>query len=150
DLPGEPMILFRPAGNRPRISQVHFTGNEVVPANQLFNKFSTVAVGVEFSEATLRRLLDLNVRPLYEARGRLRVAFPKIEAEPSKEVDVVGAAINVTIDEGPEYKLGAVRYAGAALKQAKELDELAKWRKDEVVNFDEVKTGLDRITRRYK
>ena len=150
DLPGEPTILFRPAGNRPRISQIHFTGNEVVPANQLFNKFSSVAVGAEFSEATLRRLLDLNVRPLYEARGRLRVAFPKIVAEPSKEVDVVGVAIVVTIDEGPEFKLGAVRYAGAALKQAKELDGLAKWRTDEVANFDEIKAGLDRITRRYK
>jgi len=150
DLPGEPMVLFRPAGTRPRISQVHFKGNEVVPANQLFNKFSSVAVGAEFSESTVRRLLDINVRPLYEARGLLRVAFPKIEAEPSREVDVIGVAIVITVEEGPEFKLRSVSYAGAALKQAKELDELAKWHKDELANFDEIKAALDRITRRYK
>jgi len=121
-----------------------------VPATQLFNTFSMVAVGTEFSEDTVRRLLDINIRPLYEARGRPRVAFPKITAERSKEAGVEGVGITVTIDEGPEYKLGTVRYAGAALKQAKELDDLAKWRKDEVVNFDEVKAGVDRITRRYK
>src|SRR6202521_5845069 len=32
DLPGEPTILFRPAGTRPRISEVHVTGNESIPA----------------------------------------------------------------------------------------------------------------------
>ena len=63
---------------------------------------------------------------------------------------VVGVAVDITVDEGPEFKLGNVRYAGAAVKQTKELDNLAKWRKDEVVNFDEVKTDVDRITRQFK
>ncbi|MSV34596.1 MAG: hypothetical protein EXQ47_03235 [Bryobacterales bacterium] len=150
DLPGPPMILFRPAGDRPRISQIHFTGNESLAATQLFNTFSGVAVGKEFSEDTVRRLLDLNIRPLFEARGKLRVAFPKITAAPSQEADVVGVAVDITIEEGPEFKLGNVRYAGAATRQAKDLDTLAKWRKDEVVNFDEIKAGVDRITHQFK
>jgi hypothetical protein len=150
DLPGPPTILFRPAGERLRISQIHFTGNESLPAAQLFNTFSGVAVGKEFSEDTVRRLLDLNIRPLYETRGKMRVAFSKIAATPAKEPDVVGVAVEITIDEGPEFKLGTVRYAGAAAKQTKELDGLAKWRKDEVVNFDEVKANVDRITRQFK
>jgi outer membrane protein insertion porin family len=150
DMPGPPTILFRPAGDRPRISQIQFTGNESLPTAQLFNTFSGVAVGKEFSEDTVRRLLDLNIRPLYEARGRLRVAFAKIAATPAKEPDVVGVAVDITVEEGSEFKLGNVRYAGAATKQAKELDGLAKWRKDEVVNFDEIKADVDRITRQFK
>ena len=150
DLPGEPTILFRPAGERPRISEVHLNGNESIPATQLLNKFADVAVGTEFTEPAVRRLLEASIRPMYEARGKLRVAFPKIVAEPSTHPDVVGVAVTVTVEEGSPYKLGAVRFTGAAAKQAKELEDLVKWRKDETVNFDEIKTGLDRIVTRYK
>jgi len=150
DLPGEPTILFRPAGERPRISEVHVTGNESVPAMQLINKFADVAVGTEFTEAAVRRLLDASIRPLYEALGKVRVTFPKIVAEPSKKSDVVGVSVTVAVEEGPAYKLGAVHFTGAAARQAKEFEDLVKWRKDETVNFDEIKTGLDRIVKRYK
>jgi len=150
DLPGEPTILFRPAGDRPRISEVHFTGNESVPAAQLVNTFADVAIGAAFTEAAVRRLLDASIRPLYEARGKVRVAFPKIVTEPSKYPDVVGVSLTVTVDEGPLYKLGAVRFTGAAAHQAKELEDLVKWRKDETINFNEIKAGLNRIVKRYK
>jgi outer membrane protein insertion porin family len=150
DLPGEPTILFRPAGQRPRISEVHLTGNESVPATELLNKFADVAIGTEFSDPAVRRLLDASIRPLYEARGKLRVAFPKIAAEPSKQPEVVGVSVTVTVEEGPPYKLGAVRFTGAAAQKARELEDLVKWRKVETVNFDEIKAGLDRIVKRYK
>jgi len=109
-----------------------------------------VAVGTEFTEPAIRRLLDASVRPLYEARGKVRVAFPKIETEPSKHPEVVGVSLTVTVEEGLPYKLGAVRFTGAAARQAKDLEELVKWRKDETINFDEIKTGLTRIVKRYK
>lgn len=150
DLPGEPVILFRPAGDRPHISEVHFTGNESLPAAQLLNTFSDVAVGTQFTEPAVRRLLDASIRPLYEARGKVRVAFPKIVTEPSKHPDVVGVSLTITVEEGPPYKLGAVRFTGAAARQAKELEDLVKWRKDETINFDEIKTGLNRIVKRYR
>jgi len=150
DLPGEPTILFRPAGDRPHISEVHFTGNESVPATQLLNTFADVAVGTELTEPAVRRLLDASIRPLYEARGKVRVAFPKIVTEPSKWPDVVGVSLTVSVEEGPAYKLGAVRFTGAAARQSKELEDLVKWRKDETINFDEIKTGLSRIVKRYK
>jgi outer membrane protein insertion porin family len=150
DLPGAPTILFRPAGDRPHISEVHFTGNESVPATQLLNTFADVAVGTEFTEPAVRRLLDASIRPLYEARGKVRVAFPRIVTEPSKQPEVVGVSLTVTVEEGPLYKLGGVRFTGAAARQAKELEDLVKWRKDETINFDEIKTGLNRIVKRYK
>jgi outer membrane protein insertion porin family len=150
DLPGEPTVLFRPAGDRPRISEVHVTGNESVPAKELLNKFSDVAVGTEFTEPAVRRLLDAGIRPLYEAHGKVRVAFTKIVAEPSKQAEVIGVSVTVAVDEGPAYTLGAVRFTGAAAKQSRELEDLVKWRKDETVNFDEIKMGLDRIVKRFK
>ena len=150
DLPGEPTILFRPADQRPRISEVHLTGNESVPSTELLNKFADVAIGTEFSDPAVRRLLEASIRPLYEARGKLRVAFPKIAAEPSKQTEVVGVSVTVTVDEGPPYKLGAVRFTGAATQKARELEDLVKWRTDETVNFDEIKAGLDRIVKRSK
>jgi len=150
DLPGEPTVLFRPAGDRPRISEVHVTGNESVPAMQLLNKFADVAVGTEFTEPAVRRLLDASIRPMYEAHGKVRVAFPKIVAEPAKQSEVIGVSVTVTVEEGAAYRLGAERFTGAAVRQAKELEDLVKWRKDETVNFDEIKTGLDRIVKRYK
>lgn len=150
DLPGQPTILFRPAGDRPHISEVHFTGNESVPASQLLNTFADVAVGTEFTEPAVRRLLDASIRPLYEARGKVRAAFPKIATEPSKNPEVVGVSLTVSVEEGPTYKLGAVRFTGAAARQAKELEDLVKWRKDETINFDEIKSGLNRIVKRYK
>src|SRR5579872_354620 len=150
DLPGEPTILFRPAGDRPHISEVHFTGNDSVPATQLLNTFADVAVGTEFTEPAVRRLLDASIRPLYEARGKVRVAFPKIVTEPSKHPEVVGVSVTVSVEEGPTYKLGAVHFTGAAARQARELEDLVKWRKDETINFDEIKAGLNRIVKRYK
>jgi outer membrane protein insertion porin family len=146
----ETAFVFRPAGQRSRISQIHFTGFDVLPAKLLFTTFSEAAVGTEFSEAAVRRLLDRTIVPLYEAKGRLRVTFPKITAEPTREPEVVGMAVTITIREGPVYKLHDVQFAGAASKQARELERLASWRKDETADFDQVKAGIASITKRFR
>ena len=150
DQPGEPSIVFRPAGERPRISQIHFTGFEALPSKLLFATFADAAVGTEYSEASVRRLLDARIVPLYEAKGRLRVAFPRITAEPAPEPDVSGVAVAITIHEGPVYTLGAVRFAGAAAQQARELAKLVQWRQDETANFDEINAGIKSIAKRFQ
>jgi outer membrane protein insertion porin family len=147
---GGPMIVFRPAGERPRISQVQFTGYDVIPAKQLFTTFAEAAVGTEYSEASVQRLLEARIVPLYEAKGRLRVSFPKIRAEPAKDPEVVGVAVTIAVREGAAYSLGAVRFAGDAAKQARELERLVQWRKNETVNFDEINAGVKNITRRFR
>ena len=74
-------ILIRPARNRPSVAQVTFEGNQVVPQSVLRAAISAVGIGSLFTEAGFRELLDTAVRPVYEARGRLRVAWTKIRAE---------------------------------------------------------------------
>lgn len=148
DLPGQPMIVFRPSTPRATIAEVRFTGNEVLPSTLLLKTLSGVAIGVAYSEVTLRLLLDSSIRPLYEARGRIRVAFPSITTERAKTVD--GVVVTIAVNEGPSYNLGAVRFAGVNGADAGELQKTANFRKDDIANFDDIKDGLERIFQRYK
>jgi outer membrane protein insertion porin family len=150
DQPGEPAIVFRPAGERPRILQIHFTGFEALPSKVLFPTFADAAVGTEYSEAAVRRLLEARIVPLYEAKGRLRVSFPKITAEPTQEPEVAGVAVAITIHEGPVYTLGSVRFEGATAGQSREINRSIEWRKDETANFDEINAGLKSIAKRFQ
>jgi outer membrane protein insertion porin family len=141
-------IMFRSAAPLPTIAQVAFTGNQVLPATLLQNKISEVAIGYPFTEASFRTLLDHAIRPLYDARGRVSVAFRKIATEKAKDVD--GLAVTVAIDEGQEFKLGEVRFAGNNAARSTEWLKLGKFKTGEIANFDEVGQGIDRIKKRLR
>ena len=148
DLPGPLMLLFRPNTPRAQIAEVHFTGNKVLPAAMLMKALGEVAIGTAYSEAAVRVLLDSSIRPLYDARGRIRVAFPKIAVEPAPMVD--GVIVTVTVDEGPSYNMGEVKFAGVAAAEAAELQRTANIQSKDIANFDDVKAGLDKILLRYR
>jgi outer membrane protein insertion porin family len=113
--------------------------------------FAPVAFGTEFKDSLVRALLDKSVRPMYEAHGFVRVAFTKIAAEKSTEPGVDAVAVTVTIEEGPEFKLGRIRYApGIPGGDARELDRIAGLRTGEIANFDDVSKAQDRIVRKYR
>jgi outer membrane protein insertion porin family len=137
------LIVFRPARAEPVVAEVSFTGNSVLPASLLQNAISEVAVGMPYNEDHFRQLLDSSIRPLYDARGRIRVAFPKITAENAKDVE--GLAVTVTVDEGASYDLGGVRLEAAPDFRAEDLLKIAKLKTGDVVDFDEIGQGLDRI-----
>src|SRR5204863_9150020 len=66
DLPGEPTILFRPTTARSNIAEVRFTGNEALPTTLLTRSLSGVAIGVPYSDAGFKQILEASLRPLYE------------------------------------------------------------------------------------
>jgi outer membrane protein insertion porin family len=144
---GEPKLVFRRPGDRPRISEVHFSGNHEIDSDKLALAFAEVAIGSEFKEVEVRALLDRSVRPLYEARGFIRVAFPKMVAVISTEPEVRAVALTVTVDEGAAFKLGKVTYAGG---EAREMNKAADLRGGDIVNFDEVKKAEDNVVQRYR
>lgn len=148
DLPGQLTILFAPDTPRPQVAEVHFGGNQVLPTAQLARALADVAIGTAYSETTMRLLLDASVRPLYDARGRIRVAFPRITAAPASEVD--GVAVTVAVDEGPSYSLGTVQFAGATRSEAAELQKIANIRAMDIANFDDVNAGLNRVYARLR
>jgi outer membrane protein insertion porin family len=143
DLPNQFDIVFAPASREAAIAEVRFEGNRELTTKALLDSFGGVAAGVPYREASFRQMLNVGVRPLYEARGRILVKFPSIRTEPAKEVE--GLVVTVTVDEGPEFTFGKIAIAGttpvapAQLLKAGDLKEAAP------ANFDEVTAALGRM-----
>ncbi len=140
--PSELVIVFLPAKGRPVVARAIFTNTGAVPAGAAQTAMYGVAIGIPYAEPQYRLLLDTTIRPLYEARGMIRVSFPKIEVEPAKDVD--GLVVTTQVEPGPVYKLGKVSFRGAAMSSG-ELDKLAALKTEQPVNFDDVKAGQQRI-----
>jgi outer membrane protein insertion porin family len=144
DVPNHPAIVFRPPAPRPNIAEVHFTGNDVLPTASLVNALAPVAVGVPYSDAAMQELLDASVRTLYEERGRVGVAFPKIAVEKAARID--GVAVTVTVNEGEPYNFANVKVVGVPGNQA----DGVKWRSGDIANLEEVRSGANKIVARMK
>jgi outer membrane protein assembly factor BamA len=136
-------VLVRPARNRPSVAEVTFEGNQVVPQSVLRAAISEVGIGLLFTEAGFRELLDNAVRPVYEARGRLRVAWTKIRIEAAP--DVQGLHVFVTVDEGQSYTLGKVAIEGATPVPSPQLLKAGDFKSGDVANFDRINEGLERM-----
>jgi outer membrane protein assembly factor BamA len=134
--------VFRPAAAPPVVAEVKFHGNQVLPNDALQLAVSKVAVGSPYNERRMREILDMSVRPLYEARGRIRVVFPKIRAERAKDVSGVAVAVNVA--EGDSYDLGEVSITGTSAPEAA-LRKAAAFKSGEMANFDEIRAAIDRM-----
>ena len=140
-------ILFRPAAARPNVTRVLFTNTGDIPAATLQSAMNGVAIGVPFTEPQLRLLLDNTARPIYEAKGFIRVAFPKVSAEPSK--DVSGVDVSVDVQQGPAYTLAKVQFFGDD-NSPESLTKLANLKTSQTADFDQVKAAQDRIAQSLK
>jgi outer membrane protein assembly factor BamA len=129
--PDQLAIVFRPAKNLPAVAEVTFQGGRVVPDAALQTAVTGAAVGAPYTEGNFRLILDSAIRPVYEARGYMRVTFPQIRAEPV--TDVIGLHVFVTVNEGEPYKFGKVDIPGAAIKPG------------DAANFDRVAAELEKI-----
>ena len=83
-----------------------------------------MAFGQPFSDDGFRALLQSQIVPLYEAKGYMHVTFPKITTSPS--TDVTGVDVNVTVDEGAEYKLTRVAVFGRSPEESARILKTAK------------------------
>ncbi len=142
DGPGDLRIVFQPAKLPPSVAEVRFLKNEVLPQAVLQKAISGSAIGAVWEEKRFRQILDASIRPLYEARGRLRIDFPKVTAEPVQDVD--GLRVNVEIVEGESYTLGDVKVDTEAATE-RELLRAANLKKGDLANFDDIKEGIERM-----
>ena len=136
-------IVFRPARNLPAVAQITFEGNQVVPQGALREAMSAVAVGSPYTESGFRELLNNAIRPVYEQRGRVRVSFPEVRAQPAE--DVSGVHVFVKVDEGQSYDLGKVAISGPSPVEPAALLKAGDFKTGDVANFDRVNEGLERI-----
>lgn len=135
-------IVFQPATMPPSIAEVTFVKNEVFPLRALQNAISGASVGAIYVEEKFRQILDSGVRPMYEARGRIRLSFPKITVEPAKDVN--GLRVTVEVSEGETFTLGEVAVATIGIPAA-ELLKAANLKTGDIANFDEINAGVDRM-----
>jgi outer membrane protein insertion porin family len=147
DEKGRMIVFFRPVTGLPTIARVRFTGNSVVPSYMLENAMNTVAVGMRYSEPRFRQVLDLQLRPIYEAHGHVRVSFPALQTEPEK--DVKGLVVTVKVDEGASYTLGAVQVTGTTLPP-EELHKLIKLKAGSPFNIDTIQALRAAVEQRMK
>ena len=109
---GEVPIMFRLA-HPPKVGGVRFEGNHAIDEAALGRAAGHVIVGREYSEYDIRNILELNIRPLYDWKGRLSMKFLKVSMEqPDGGSGTVVAS--VSIDEGPEWRLGKAEPAADA------------------------------------
>lgn len=136
-------IVFRPAKLLPAVARVTFEGNTVMTQTFLQDAIWGTAVGLPYTEQAMRTLLDTGIRPLYEARGRIRVAFPEITTE--AVADVTGIKVHVKVDEGEVYSLGKVAFDGPVPLEPGPLLKIGDFKTGDIANFDRVGEGVERI-----
>jgi len=101
------------------------------------------AIGAPYTESGFRDLLNSSVRLLYEQRGRVRVAFPEVRAEPVSDVE--GVHVFVKVDEGQSYELGKVAIVGPSPVDPAALIKAGDFKTGDVANYDRVNEGLEKI-----
>lgn len=145
---GKLVMTFRPAEQPPSITFVKFENSTVLRAEDLQKAFYQVALGIPYTEERLRELLDHNIRPLFEEKGRLQVRFGPFRTEESKEP--AGLVVTVPVAEGEEFHFGKVRLAGNTKLPERELGRLVKLEEDQMANFALVNKAVADIEARYK
>ena len=90
-----------------------------------------------------RQILDISVRPLYEARGRLMASYTKITTEPYGGENL-GCGVKVEVDEGEPFTLGEVALASPPIPD-RDMRKEAGFKKGDLANFDEINAGLERM-----
>ncbi len=138
------VLLFHPA-IRPSVAQVIFEGNKAISETELQNAIGAVAVGTVFIVPRFRAYLDNGIRPMYEAKGYVRVSFPKITTE--KATDVNGLIVHVHVDEGPVYKLAGVT---AANPEVLRIAKRAGVRLNETADFSKLRAAEDSIEKSWR
>lgn len=136
------IVLFRPDRPIPTISQVSFQGNEAVPTAVLQIAMNQIAMGAIYKEELVRQYLETTIRPIYEQRGRLEVAFPKVVAQAS--ADNTGMNVTIEVVEGPSFDIGTIRLVGA-IGDPRPLYQTMVVQPGDLANMTEVAAAVRRV-----
>jgi outer membrane protein assembly factor BamA len=138
-------IQFQPDQPLPAVARVDFDGNEVFEEPQLQKSIGMVAYGLPYTEQNFLDMLNSQLKPMYEAKGYLRVHFKDISAEPVPP-PVKGLLVHVKIVEESQYKLGKVRVSGIEDDDERgAFVHMAALKSGTVANFDAVNQAVEKI-----
>lgn len=109
------LAVFQPA-KRPSVAGIRFEGNAAIASKVLQDAISRLTIGSPYSEREFRRIVEANLRPLYEEKGMLTMAFRRISASGSGKDQV---EVATEVEEGRVWNLGAVSAVGDGIDAAK-------------------------------
>ena len=139
------VIQFQPDQPLPAVARVDFDGNEVFEEPQLQKSIGLVAYGLPYTEQNFLDMLNSQLKPMYEAKGYLRVHFKDISAEPVP-LPVKGLLVHVKIVEEAQYKLGKVRVSGIEDEDERSaFVHMAALKSGTVANFDAVNEAVEKL-----
>jgi outer membrane protein insertion porin family len=137
------------------VRRVNFVGNTAVPDAQLRDVISTregnllsfvTSAGTYREDVFQRDLLLLQAH--YWDRGyvQVKVANPLVELSPDKQ----SMYITISIEEGPQYKLGKVDVTGELLAPREYFLERVSVKTGEIFNRSKLSDDLQKLTDYYK
>ncbi len=124
---------------------IEFTGNKVFDQETLRRQLRLIRPGQPYDSAKLQYDIDRNLTAFLKQNGYITSEVSWEErALPDGSV---GVRINVR--EGLQYRLSKLEIKGAKAFPAQELTAQFHLRQGDVLNFAEVKEGLERIQKMY-
>jgi outer membrane protein insertion porin family len=122
------LILEVSEGQRVTVAEVVFHGNDMVDASDLQSAMSTKKEGFwwfrtgSYTQTGFREDLEANLPRLYRTRGFLD--FQVVSDTLIVDTESGKARLEVTVDEGPQYRLGAFSIEGNTVFEDEELEEM--------------------------
>jgi outer membrane translocation and assembly module TamA len=121
----------------PRIQSVAFTGNQAVISAELGSMLNRVVANEEYTNRKFTAAVEMNLRPVYEARGLYRVRF----APGGPQWTNAGVSLSVAVTEGEPYQLGKVELIGENLPVDAILSA-AKLPVGKLANWEQIQGGI--------
>ncbi len=136
-------IVFRPDRPLPAVALVTFEGNQALDEDQLREAIAG-GIGAPYTEDAFRQILAAAIRPLYEDRGYVRVAFPELRTK-AAEGEIKGVHVFVTVNEGEKYALGKLAIDGPSPLAPSELLRAAELKSGDNNIRGHVTEAIDRM-----
>ncbi len=155
---GETILVFDiKEGRKVKIKKINILGNEEIADSQLLKFMETSEGGFfswltesgKFDEETLQKDVDL-ITAFYYNNGfvRIRVDPPKVFMSPDKK----WLYVTIRIDEGGQFKIGKIDFAGDLVAEFEEDESLLKnlkSSKDDFFSRDNLRVDIINLTDRF-
>ncbi|HVJ66260.1 MAG TPA: outer membrane protein assembly factor BamA [Bdellovibrionota bacterium] len=155
DAPGSAELVIRVFENdRVRIRKIFFLGNKVYSAAELKQVmqsaeghfFSWATSGGTYREEVFERDLAM-LAFFYGNSGYIQAKFAKPRVTLSQDRRYVDMVIDV--DEGPQFRLGEVEFAGDLLFEEKELRDSFEMKKNDIFSTGVLQGEIIKLTDKY-
>ena len=141
-------MLFSPRSAIKTIAFATFENAGDLSPLDLQRVFNQIAMGVPYSESRLKEMLHYNIRPLYEEKGRLEVAFCPCRADP--DPDSEGLLVSIEIQQGEVYTFNSVELKETSAVHHELLDSLININQGEKADLARVRKAVAGIERLLK